>query len=107
MLTPEIHQLATRNATIATEDYIKQNGEHPFNCGFAWVECYEKGNTKLGKSFIAQGFKKSYTGGYQLWNPSNSHTQDMSAKMAGTKAYVDTVKRYLPNVRLYEGSRLD
>ena len=37
MLTPEIHQLAVRNATIATENYIKQNGEHPFNCGFAWV----------------------------------------------------------------------
>ena len=107
MLTPEIHQLAVRNAQIATNDYIQKNGEHPFNCGFAWVTAFVKGNTKLGKSFIAQGFSKSYDGGYKLWNPSGHNTQDMSAKMAGTEAYVDTVERYLPGVKLYEGSRLD
>lgn len=108
MLTAEIHQLATRNATIATEDYIMEHGEHPFNCGFAWVEVFGiRGNTKEGKSFKAVGFDKSYDGGYKLWNPSKSFTQDMSAKMAGADAYVKTVKRYLPDVRMYTGSRLD
>lgn len=107
MLTAEIHQLATRNAEIATKNYIDTNGEAPFNCGFAWVSAGIKGNTKLGKSFIAQGFKKSYTGGYQIWNPSRNYTQDMSAKMAGCEAYVETVERYLPEVKLYASQRLD
>lgn len=107
MLTAEIHKLATRNAEIATQDYIRKHGEHPFNCGFAWVTAFVKGNTKLGKSFIAQGFNKSYTGGYQLWNPSGNCTQDVSAKEAGVEAYIKTVETYLPDVKLYEGSRLD
>ena len=107
MLTAEIHQLATRNAEIATADYIKQNGEYPLGCGFAWVSAGIKGNTKVGKSYIAQGFKKDYVGGYKLWNPSDNNTQDMSAKMAGAEAYVATVKKYLPDAPLYVGSRLD
>ena len=107
MLTAEIHQLATRNAEITTNDYISKNGEYPLGCGFAWVSAGIKGNTKIGKSFIAQGFKKDYVGGYKLWNPSNNNTQDMEAKMAGAEAYVDTVQRYLPEVSLYVGSRLD
>ena len=107
MLTAEIHQEAVQNARIATENYIQKHGEHPFNCGFAWVTAFVKGNTKLGKSFIAQGFTKSYDGGYKLWNPSGHNTQDVSAKMMGTQAYVDTVERYIPDVRLYENSRLD
>ena len=61
MLTPEIHQLAVRNAQIATNDYIQKNGEHPFNCGFSWVTVFVKGNTKLGKSFIAKALRKVTT----------------------------------------------
>lgn len=107
MLTAEIHNEAVQAAQLATANYIAKNGEHPFNCGFAWVSCTEKGNTKLGKSFKDQGFDKSYEGGYKLWNPSDSYTQDMSAKYAGAKAYVETVKKYLPTVKLYASSRLD
>jgi hypothetical protein len=107
MLTEQIHNEALLNAAQATANYISTHGEHPGNCGFAWVSCFEKGNTKVGKSFIAQGFDKSYDGGYKLWNPSGSYTQDMSAKMAGTDAYVDTVNKYLPEVKLFSRSRLD
>jgi len=107
MLTAEIHNEAVQAAQQATENYIATNGEHPFNCGFAWVSCTEKGNTKIGKSFKTHGFEKSYSGGYQLWNPSDSYTQDVSAKYAGAKAYVETVKKYLPTVKLYATSRLD
>jgi len=107
MLTAEIHNEAVQNAAQATQNYIDTNGEHPFNCGFAWVSIGVKGNTKIGKSFIVQGFNKSYTGGYQIWNPSGNYTQDMSAKMAGCEAYVETVESYLPEVKLYASSRLD
>ena len=106
-LTEQIQEEALQNAAQATADYISKHGEHPGNCGFAWVSCYEKGNTKMGKSFVAQGFDKSYEGGYKLWNPSGNYTQDMSAKMAGTDAYVNTVKQYLPEVKLFSRSQLD
>ncbi len=107
MLTADIHNEAVQNAAQATQTYIDQFGEHPGNCGFAWVTSHEKGNTKVGKSFIAQGFEKSYNGGYQIWNPGRNYTQDMSAKTAGARAYVDTVKKYIPEVKLFVGSRLD
>ena len=108
MITFEIHQEAVEAATKATQQYIDTNGEHPFNCGFAWVDTFVKGNTKVGKSFInVAGFKKSYSGGFQLWNQSNNYTQDMSAKEAGCQAYVDVIKQHLPDVPVYVGSRLD
>jgi hypothetical protein len=107
MLTVEIHNEAVQNAAQATQHYIDTVGEHPFNCGFAWVTANVKGNTKVGKSFIEQGFEKSYNGGYQIWNPSGNYTQDVGAKMAGADAYVTTVKKYLPEAPLYTGSRLD
>ena len=107
MLTAEIHQLATRSAELATIEYIEEYGEHPGNCGFAWVSAGVKGNTKVGKSYIAQGFNKDYVGGYKLWNPGKSFTQDMSAKYAGAKAYVNTVKAYIPDAPLYANYRLD
>lgn len=107
MLTEQIHNEAVQNAAQATQHYIDTAGEHPLNCGFAWVQTFVKGNTKIGKSFINQGFSKSYDGGYKLWNPAGNYTQDMSAKMVGAEAYVDTVKKYLPEVKLYVQSRLD
>ena len=107
MLTIEIHNEAVQEAAQATANYLDTVGEHPFNCGFAWVTADVKGNTKVGKSFIAQGFEKSYNGGFQIWNPSGNYTQDVGAKMAGADAYVATVKKYFPEAPLYTGSRLD
>ena len=107
MLTIEIHNEALQEAAQATANYLDTVGEHPFNCGFAWVTADVKGNTKVGKSFIAQGFEKSYNGGFQIWNPSGNYTQDVGAKMAGADAYVATVKKYFPEAPLYTGSRLD
>ena len=106
MLTFELHTKAVAAAEQATNDHIDKYGEHDA-CGFAWVTAYVKGNTKLGKSFIAQGFDKAYGGGWQLWNPSNSYTQSVSAKEAGADAYVRTVRAELEDVKLYANSRLD
>ena len=106
-MTLEIHNEGVQEAAQATANYLDTVGEHPFNCGFAWVTADVKGNTKVGKSFIAQGFEKSYNGGFQIWNPSGNYTQDVGAKMAGADAYVATVKKYFPEAPLYTGSRLD
>ena len=106
MLTTELHTKALEAAKQATEDYVSKYGEHDA-CGFAWVTAYVNGASKLGKSFKAQGFTKAYGGGWQLWNPSNSWTQSVSAKEAGADAYVRTVCAELEDVKLYANSRLD
>ena len=106
MLTTELHNRALKAAETATANYISKYGEHDA-CGFAWVTAYVNGASKLGKSFKQQGFDKAYGGGWQLWNPSNSWTQSISAKEAGAEAYVSTVRAELPDVKLYSNSRMD
>ena len=106
MLTTELHNKALAAAQAATANYISKYGEHDA-CGFAWVTAYVNGASKLGKSFKQQGFDKAYGGGWQLWNPSNSWTQSISAKEAGAEAYVSPVRAELPDVKLYSNSRMD
>ena len=107
MITFEIHQEALKAAEQACADFENKHPNFMDACGFAWVQSFEKGNTKMGKSFAKVGFKKSYTGGYTLWNPGGTNSQSISLKEAGTQAYVDTVKKYLPEAKLYASSRLD
>jgi len=107
MLTPEIHKEAIQAAQDAVQAHRAKHGNNFFGCGFAWVTCYEKGNTKMGKSFIKQGFTKSYDGGYKLWDPANTGGQCIVEKEAGAEAYCATVRKYLPEVKLYANSRLD
>lgn len=107
MITQEIHNEAVQEAAKATQDFLNKHGDKFYGCGFAWVTAFYKGNTKAGKSFKEVGFKKSYSGGYQLWNPSGNATQDICAKEAGVDAYIKTVEKHLPDVKLYAGSRLD
>ena len=107
MLTAEIHQEAIQAAHSAVANFRNKYPNQFFGCGFAWVTCYEKGNTKLGKSFIKHGFSKSYDGGYKLWDPANTGSQCIMEKEEGARAYVDTVRKYLPEVKLYANSRLD
>lgn len=106
MLTTELHNRAMAAAETATNDHLSKYGDHDA-CGFAWVTAYVNGASKLGKSFKAQGYDKAYGGGWQLWNPSKSYTQSISAKEAGAQAYVDTVRAELPDVKIYAGSRMD
>lgn len=84
--------IARQRAERNTNLYINKNGEHPFNCGFAWVVVKGvRGNNS--KMLQKHGFKKRYDGpGLSLWNPSNNMTQDMSAKMAGAEKYAETLR---------------
>ena len=103
----QAHELALQAARKATEDFLAKHGDRDC-CGFAWVESWEKGNTKLGRQIASKlGFRKAYGGGYQLWNPSGSYTQAITAKEEGARAYVDTIKRYFPDIKMTVGSRLD
>jgi hypothetical protein len=76
-------------------------------CGFAWVNVYKvRSNSKLGKALSAVGFRKSYTGGLQLWN-SWWHGQSVDAAEHGATAYAITLKQELGIEDIYAGSRLD
>jgi hypothetical protein len=103
----QAHNIAILAARKATEDFLAKHGDRD-SCGFAWVTSYEKGSTKLGRAIAKlPGFSRAYGGGYQLWNPSGSFTQAITAKEEGARAYVDTMKRYFPELKMSSGSRMD
>lgn len=94
-------------AAKATREFLANNGDRDM-CGFAWITVYEKGNTKVGKALIAQGFRKGYGrgAGLELWNPSGNPTQSITAKEQGAEAATKVLSERL-GVKAYAGSRLD
>ena len=62
-------------------------------------------STKIGKEFAKVGFRKSYSGGIELWNPSKSNVQNVDIKEKGAQAYADVLKA--AGFEAYAGSRLD
>ena len=82
------------------------NGRDGGACGFAWVDVYKvRSNSKLGKALQAVGFRKSYTGSLQLWNPSKFGCQNIDTLETGARAYAEVLKQH--GIEAYAGSRLD
>ena len=107
-MIPQIVAEAEQAAQAAASKfyYEKLGGQDRFACGFAWVEIYGiKGNTKLGKALAAQGIRKSYSGGLQMWNPSKMMVQNVDTLEAGADAAAQVFKKY--GFTAYAGSRLD
>ena len=96
---------AMQAAWEATHVYLTKHGDRDA-CGFAWVKTYEKGSTKLGRTLLKNGFSKAYGGGLQLWNPSKSGTQSISALEAGADAAATVLSERL-GVKFYSDSRMD
>ena len=97
---------AQEQARKATEDFLAKHGDRDA-CGFAWVNVYDvRSNSKVGKVLAQAGFKKAYGGGLQLWNPSGSWTQCITAKEVGAQAYAE-VLRSAGIEKAYAGSRMD
>ena len=97
---------ASLEARTATNNHLSRYGNHDL-CGFAWVTVKKvRINSELGKKLVAVGFCKAYSGGLELWNPSNSHTQSITAKEKGAEAYAKVLRDEL-GVEAYAGSRLD
>ena len=112
--TQEFNALAVQNACneaaqqarTAAKDFFQKHGDRDA-CGFAWVDIYGvRSNSRLGKTLQSFGFRKSYTGSLQLWNPSGSMTQSISILEAGAEAYAKVLTDKLA-IRAYAGSRLD
>ena len=92
-------------AAATTQAFLTAHGDRDC-CGFAWVTTYVKGNTRLGKALLANGFKKAYGGGLQWWNPSANYTQCITAKEEGARAAADKLAELLGE-KFYAGSRMD
>jgi hypothetical protein len=88
-----IHSTAVAAAHRAEADFRARHGE-PGYCGFAWVKVSEKASTKLGRALKTVGFRKSYSGGLDLWNPGGSFTQSMDIKEAGAEAYAQVLRKF-------------
>ena len=94
-------------ARTAAKQFFQQHGDRDA-CGFAWVDVYGvRSNSRLGKTLQSYGFRKSYTGSLQLWNPSKAGTQSVSILEAGAEAYAKVLREKLGLDRCYAGSRLD
>jgi hypothetical protein len=97
---------AAIQARTAAKAYHAAHGDRDA-CGFAWVDVYGvRSNSRLGKTLQSFGFRKSYTGSLQLWNPSGAAVQSISVLEAGAEAYAKVLTEKLA-VRAYAGSRLD
>jgi len=84
----------------------KLGGQDQYSCGFAWVDIFGiKGNTKLGRAMKAAGIRKSYTGSFQIWNPSDMGCQNIDTKEEGARAAAEVFERY--GFQAYAGTRLD
>jgi len=98
-------QEAHRAATKFFQEQL--GGRDQMCCGFAWVTVYGvRGNTKLGQALKAAGFRKSYEGGLQLWNPSGLLVQNVDTLEEGARAAALFLKDTL-GVEALAGSRLD
>jgi hypothetical protein len=94
-------------ARSAARAFLAQHGDRDC-CGFAWVNVWGvRSNSKLGKALQAAGFRRSYDGSLQLWNPSQAGVQSISVLEAGAEAYARVLKDKLGLERCYAGSRLD
>ena len=111
VITEQAVQDATNEAGMqdrtAANAFLQKHGDRDA-CGFAWVNVWGvRSNSKLGKWLQAAGFRKSYDGSLQLWNPSQAGCQSISVLEAGAEAYARVLQDKLGLDRCYAGSRLD
>lgn len=96
-------------AHAAADKFFKEQlgGVDRYACGFAWVDIYGiKGNTKLGRTMKAAGFRKDWTGkAWQIWNPARYGCQNVDTLETGARAAAEVFKKY--GFTAYAGSRLD
>ncbi len=105
---PQIHSEAQAAAQTAASKFFQERlgGRDQYACGFAWVSVHNvRSNSKVGKALQAVGFRKSYHGGLELWNPSKFPCQNVDTLEEGARAYAEVLKRN--GIEAYAGSRLD
>ncbi len=105
---PQIVEEAKAAAYQAARKYFDEvlGGQDRYACGFAWVTIYKiKGNTRIGRALKECNIRPSYSGGLQMWNPSNFGCQNIDTLERGAEAAAAVFKKY--GFEAYAGSRLD
>jgi len=78
-------------------------------CGFAWVNVYVDGRSKVAKVMKEFGLKSDYYGGYQFSSyvvaPSGGGSQSMQRKEDACGAFAKVLRDY--GFKAYVGSRMD
>lgn len=78
-------------------------------CGFAWVNVYVDGRSKVAKEMKKFGLRSDYMGGYNFWAsdvaPSARSSQSMQRKEAACGAFAKVLRDY--GYKAYVGSRMD
>jgi hypothetical protein len=78
-------------------------------CGFAWVNVYVDGRSKVAKEMKQFGLRSDYMGGYNFWAsevaPSARSSQSMQRKEAACEAFAKVLRDY--GYSAYVGSRMD
>ena len=95
-------------ARQAASTYFKDKlgGVDQYACGFAWIDLFKvRSNSRVGKYLKEAGFRKSYTGSLQLWNPADFGVQNIDTLEAGAEAAARVFEHY--GFQAYAGSRLD
>lgn len=78
-------------------------------CGFAWVNVYVDGRSRVAKVMKQFGLKSDYYGGYRFSSydvaPSGGGSQSMQRKEAACGAFAKVLRDY--GFKAYVGSRMD
>lgn len=97
---------AVEAAQKAAKDYLEKHGDG-YPCGFAWA-VVKPNRGKLAQRLCERGLARPHhNGGLQVYNPSGNHTQNMDAKEAGARAWVDVMKAAYPDYKIWMESRMD
>jgi hypothetical protein len=95
-------------ATLASGAYLAANGEHPFNCGFAWVSVRPARGKFVSwcKAQSGREYGRRHEGdGWVFWSPGNYNGQDMDVKRAGAEAFAAVLAE--AGIKAVVCSRLD
>lgn len=89
-----------------TEEYVSDGV-----CGFAWVNI-KPARGPLVKYLKSKGIGRPGTyGGYSLSSynciPGSGSSQSMQRKEAGCRAFVEVVKKYFPDMKIWVETRID
>ena len=93
----KVLQEAQTAARSAAEELIVANPDTWYPCGFSWVIIKPARGKLIDALKHFNIGRTSEEGGYMIYNPSGNHTQWMDAKMAGSRAYVEVLKRCYPD----------
>lgn len=104
------HKTALEAAKVAGNAWLAKHGDRDA-CGFAWVNFYVDGRTKVGRELKKlEGVRRSYDGGLQLWNPATKvgiYVQSVGALEAAAQGYAEKFRELTGIEKVYSGSRLD